>query len=162
MKRIADTNRQRRLMRRRSLVWLLASALISAFSAQAAEVHSPPLGFHTVDTTPQTWAQLKPDYRFTGKVGDTLKFGDVEDIWVLRCFMHVLNNSHIAKTVENAIPPEAEFLTGNVPENLTRYKEPALLTVMFKTRRGEIGVMNIYSGMTIIELNSRYGAVVIR
>jgi len=48
-----------------------------------------------------------------------------------------------------------------VPENFTRYKEPALLTVLFKTRKGEIGIMNIYAGMTIIELNSRYGAVLI-
>ena len=140
----------------------MAGVLVSAiFSAQAAEVHSPPLGFHTIDTTPQTWAHLKQDYRFKGKVGDTLKFNDIDDIWVLRCFMHVLDNRHIAKTVEDAIPPTAEFLNGDVPENFTRYKEPALLTVLFKTRKGEIGIMNIYAGMTIIELNSRYGAVLI-
>ena len=93
-------------MRQIPLMWsILLSAFLSLISpAQAAEVHVPPLGFDTIDITPQTWSQLKPDYRFKGKLRDTIKFSDIEDIWVLRCFMHVRDSGHIANTVEIAIP----------------------------------------------------------
>jgi hypothetical protein len=145
------------VMGRVLLAWVYFVSVI--FSAQAAEVHAIPLGFLTIDITPQTWSQLQPDYRYKGKVGDMLKFGDVEDIYVLRCFIHVGGAEHIAYTVQNAIPPQAEFLVGNLPENLLRTKDKTLLTIMFKTRKGVTGLMNIYPGLTIVELNQRYGAV---
>jgi hypothetical protein len=90
-------------MRQIPLRWLiLLAAFVSLISpAQAAEVHVPPLGFHTIDITPQTWSQLNPDYRFKGKIGDTLKFSEVEEIYVLRCFMHVRDSEHIANTRRN-------------------------------------------------------------
>ena len=49
--------------------------------------------------------------------------------------------------------------SGAIPEKLWRAKEPALLTVLFTTKKGEVGLMNIYAGVTIVEMNSRYGAV---
>ena len=122
-------------------------------------VHEPPLGFITTDISPERWAQLNPEYRFKGKVGDTLRFEQIQDVYVIRCFMHVLNRAHIEKTVEDAIPAEREFLSGAIPEKLWRAKEPALLTVLFTTKKGGVGLMNIYAGVTIVEMNSRYGAV---
>ncbi len=74
--------------------------------------------------------------------------------------MHVLDRAHIEKTVEDAIPAESEFLSGAIPEKLWRAKEPALLTVLFTTKKGEVGLMNIYAEVTIVEMNSRRGAVV--
>jgi len=73
--------------------------------------------------------------------------------------MHVRDSGHIANTVEIAIPPQAEFLGDDVPERLLRTKDKALLTIMFKTRKGAVGLMHIYAGLTIIELDQRYGAV---
>lgn len=65
---------------------------------------------------------------------------------MIRCFMHVLNRAHIEKTVEDAIPAEREFLSGAIPEKVWRAKEP--LTVVFTTKKGEVGLMNIYAGVT--------------
>lgn len=79
---------------------------------------------------------------------------------MIRCFMSVLDQAQLEKTVEDAIPAESEFIEGAVPEKLWRAKEPALLTVVFTTRKGEVGLMNIFGGVTIVEMNSRYGAVV--
>ena len=71
--------------------------------------------------------------------------------------MHVLNRAHIEKTVEDAIPAESEFLSGAIPEKLWRAKEP--LTVVFTSKKGEVGLMNVYAGVSIVEMGSRYGAV---
>jgi hypothetical protein len=141
------------------LAALFAFILTIAARAGAAEVHASPLGFQTLDVTPKSWSEMNPEYRFKGKLGDTLRFGEIEDIYVLRIFMHVRDSADIEKTVEWAIAPDPEFLSGPLPERLTRLKEPALLTVMFKTRKGVIGLVTIYSGITIVEMNSRYGAV---
>lgn len=67
----------------------------------AADVHEPPLGFRTLDVTPQSWSELKPEYRLKGKVGDTLAYAEIEDLYVLRCFMHVLveMNGHYGAVV---------------------------------------------------------------
>ena len=124
----------------------------------SADVHVG-LGFRTLDVTPQSWSELKPEYRFKGKTGDTLAYAEIKDVYVLRCFMHVLNEAHIEKTIEWAIPPDVQFLGGPAPERLLRAKDPALLTVLFTTRKGVVGLMNIYAGMTIVEMNGRYGAL---
>jgi hypothetical protein len=139
----------------------LAFALVLILTERGlpAEVHVPPLGFITIDTIPQTWAQLNPAYRLKGKVVDTLRFDDIQDIYVIRCFMHVLDDTHIRRTVEDAVAADAEFLNNPIPEGVVRTKQPALLTVLFKTRSGMLGLMSIFPELTIVEMNSRYGAV---
>ena len=82
-----------------------------------------------------------------GKVGDTLRFEQIQDVYVIRCFMHVRDRD-IEKTLEDAIPRESEFVSGAIPEKAWRAKEPALLTVVFTTKKGEVGLMNIYAGVT--------------
>ena len=97
-------------------MWLtrlfMAFALVLVLTEQGlpAVVHVPPLGFSTIDTNPQTWSQLNPDYRLKGKLADTLRFDEIQDIYVIRCFMHLLNNTHIERTIGSAIASDADTI----------------------------------------------------
>ena len=73
------------------------------FGAQgfAANVHEPPLGFITTDVSPERWAQLNPENRFKGKVGDALRFEQIQAL--LRICAHYADD--LLSTRE--IPPPA-------------------------------------------------------
>ena len=58
---------------------------------------------------------------------------------------------------ENGELRDDSFRERGDPGKALAAKEP--LTVVFTTKKGEVGLMNIYAGVTIVEMNSRYGAV---
>lgn len=105
----------------------------------AANLHEPPLGFITTDISPERWAQLNPENRFKGKVGDALRFEQIQDVYVIRCFMHVRDRAQIEKTVEDAIPAESEFLSGAIPEKLWRAKERRCSRCCLQPRKAKLG-----------------------
>jgi len=140
-------------------IWVSVFLLFLTASGWASPGHFGPLGYHSIDFSPQFWSELNPDYKLRGKVSEVLTFAEIETVYIIRCYMHVLNDAHIDRTIASSIPAAHEFSVGPVPEKFLMYLKAPLLTVLFQTNKGKVGLLTIYAGVTILEMDSRYGMI---
>jgi len=142
-------------------ILLGASIILLALTIYADEgkIQHPLLGFHTMDFSSGFWASMKDDYKFQGKISEVLRYEDIEKIFILRCYMHIPGRDYLERTIRALIPAESQFSLGPVPERISRNLRTPLLTALLQTKKGGFGLLTIYPGMTIIELNDRCGMV---
>ena len=142
-------------------ILLGACIILVAFTsyAEAGKIQRPYLGFHTIDFSSAFWASMKDDYKFRGKISEVLRYEDIERIFILRCYMHVRAGDHLEQTIRASIPADSQFSLGPVPERISGDLRMPLLTALVQTKKGEFGLLTIYPGMTILELNDRYGMI---
>jgi hypothetical protein len=105
------------------------------------------------------WASMKDDFKFKGKISEALRYEDIEKIFILRCYMHIPGREYLERSIRASIPAECHFSLGPVPEGISRNLRTPLLTALLQTKKGGFGLLTIYPGMTIIELNDRCGMV---
>ena len=141
---------------------ILTAILIFSFSAVcygAGKIKTSPLGFLTADFSAELWASLGDHLKLKGSVSGVLTYEDVTKVFVIRTHMHVLAGDYLERFIQASIPAERQLSIGSVPERISRDLRRPLLTAVFETRKGDLGLITIYPGMTIIELNGRYGMI---
>jgi len=144
----------------RRILWGASIILLALTSyADEGKIQHQLLGFHTMDFSSEFWDSMKYDHKFQGKISEVLRYEDIEKIFILRCYMHIPGHEYLERTIRASIPAESQFSVGPVPERILRNLRTPLLTALLQTKKGRFGLLTIYPGMTIIELNEQCGMV---
>ena len=140
---------------------MAAFIILLALTSYADEekIQVPQLGFHSIDFSSEFWTSIKDDYKFKGKISEVLRYEDIEKIFMLRCYMHIMGGDYLERTIGSSIQADSQFSLGTVPERISKDLRTPLLTALLQTKTAELGLLTIYPGMTIIELNGRFGMI---
>jgi hypothetical protein len=123
------------------------------------KIKNSPLGFHTLDFSSDFWASLEDNYKLKGKVSDVLTYENIQKILIIRCNMSVPIGDYLERNIRSSISAEHQFTVGPMPDHISKDLGRPLLTAVFETKKGELGLLTIYPRITIVELNSRYGMI---
>jgi hypothetical protein len=141
---------------------IAAMVFLAAGAAENSRVQIPPLGFYTLDLTKEFWASIDDAHRLKGGMADVLPYEGIKRIIVLRCNMHVPGGGWLDKFIRGRLAEGARFETGPLPESNTRDLRSPLLTVLVETQKGDLGLLTIHSDAAFLELNGRFGLVLVK
>jgi hypothetical protein len=73
--------------------------------------------------------------------------------------MSVPPGDYLERSIRSSIAAEHQFTVGPLPDRNAGDVGRPLLTAVFETKTGDLGLLTIYPRITIVELNSRYGMI---
>jgi hypothetical protein len=116
-----------------------------------------PLGFHTSmsgEFLRAYWESVKDQHKMKGKVSDHLTKDQIDTVVVLEMKIATpsLKDELLAFMTEGN-----RFETGPLPKGFDKSRPMKLVVALFRTKKGDYGLITRFSKLTVIELNGYVG-----
>lgn len=145
----------------KKIILFLSILNFSVVCQAQVDIKNPKLGFDSVDFSSEFWTVLKDDHKLKGSVPGILKYEDIQKITVLRCYMSVYDSQQQFLTlIRKSISPTQQFSLSQISESASKELRAPLLTVLIETKKGELGLLSIYSGISILEFGGQTGLII--
>src|SRR5262249_40212840 len=111
------------------------------------------------------WQSLPDDGKMAGKVSDHLTRAQIDTLVVLEINIAVAFGPGIP-TLEDELlafmSKDNRFETGRFPADFEKDRPPKCVVGLFRTKKGEYGLITRYAGFAVIELNGLVGVAPVK